>query len=155
MNALLVVLTLLISGGIIFMAPAQAPSALVVCAAVPLPTVIVLARKGTDRTFLLRLFVTGLLIRLLVGAVINVGHFENFFGGDAITYDSFGLSLRAAWHGDAYQAAAYQSFVGSGAGAWGMLYLVAGVYELIGRNTLAIQFINAALGASTPAVIYY
>jgi hypothetical protein len=138
-----------------FMAPAQAPSALVVCAAVALPTVIVLARKGTDRTFLLRLFVTGLLIRLLVGAVINVGHFENFFGGDAITYDSFGLSLRAAWHGDAYQAAAYQSFVGSGAGAWGMLYLVAGVYELIGRNMLAIQFINAAVGAATPAVIYY
>jgi 4-amino-4-deoxy-L-arabinose transferase-like glycosyltransferase len=36
-----------------------------------------------------------------------------------------------------------------------MLYLVAAVYELIGRNMLAIQFINAAVGAATPAVIYY
>src|SRR5260370_26396043 len=36
-----------------------------------------------------------------------------------------------------------------------MAYLVGGVYELIGRNMLAIQFINAAVGAATPAVIYY
>jgi 4-amino-4-deoxy-L-arabinose transferase-like glycosyltransferase len=36
-----------------------------------------------------------------------------------------------------------------------MLYLVAGVYELIGRNMLAIQFINAAVGAATAAVIYH
>lgn len=36
-----------------------------------------------------------------------------------------------------------------------MLYLVAIVYELIGTNMLAIQFINAAMGAATPAVIYH
>src|SRR5260370_28614045 len=36
-----------------------------------------------------------------------------------------------------------------------MAYLVGGVYELIGRNMLAIQFVNAAVGAATPAVIYY
>ncbi len=155
MNALLVVLTLLVSGGVIFVAPTQAPGALAICAAITLPTVIILARGGPERTFLLRLFVIGLLIRLMVGAVIYVGHFEEFFGGDANTYDTFGRALTAAWHGDIYQAAAYQNFVSSGAGAWGMLYLVAGVYELIGRNMLAIQFINAAVGAATPAVIYY
>src|SRR5258705_191936 len=155
MNATLVLLTLLISGGVIFVAPAEAPGALAVCAAITLPTVIILARGGPERTFLLRLFVIGLLIRLLVGPIIYVAHFEEFFGGDANTYDTFGQALRAAWHGDIIQAAAYQSFVSSGAGAWGMLYLVAGVYELIGRNMLAIQFINAAVGAATPAVIYY
>jgi hypothetical protein len=155
MNALLLVLTLLVCGGIIFMTPSQAPGALAVCAAVALPTIFILARRSPERTFLLRLFVIGLLIRLLLGAIINLGHYEDFFGGDANTYDSFGLSLRASWHGDSYQLAVYQSFVGSGAGAWGMLYLVAGVYELIGRNMLAIQFINAAVGAATPAVIYY
>src|SRR5258705_251588 len=155
MNATLVLLTLLISGGVIFVAPAEAPGALAVCAAITLPTVIILARGGPERTFLLRLFVIGLLIRLLVGAIIYVAHFEEFFGGDANTYDTFGQALMAAWHGDIAQAAAYQSFVSSGAGAWGMLYLVAGVYELIGRNMLAIQFINAAVGAATPAVIYY
>jgi hypothetical protein len=155
MNALLVVLTLLISGGVIFVAPAEAPGALAICAAITLPTVIIIARGGPERSFLLRLFVVGLLIRLMVGAIIYVAHFEEFFGGDANTYDTFGRALTASWHGDIYQAAAYQNFVSSGAGAWGMLYLVAGVYELIGRNMLAIQFINAAVGAATPAVIYF
>jgi hypothetical protein len=155
MNALLVVLTLLVSGGMIFMVPGQAPGALAVCAAVALPTIIILARRGPEGTFLLRLFIIGLLLRLLVGAVINVGHFEDFFGGDAHTYDNFGVFVNAAWHGDSYRTIAFQRYMRAGVGAWGMLYLVASVYELIGRNMLAIQFINAAVGAATPAVIYY
>jgi hypothetical protein len=155
MNALLVVLTLLVSGSVIFVAPAPAPGALVICAAITLPTVIILARGGPERTFLLRLFVIGLLIRLMVGAVIYVGHFEDFFGGDANTYDIFGRALIGVWHGDTYQGLGFQRFMSAGGGAWGMLYLVAGVYELMGRNMLAIQFINATAGAATPAVIYY
>ncbi len=155
MNALLVVLTLLVTTGVIFVAPDEAPGALAVCAAISLAPIILLVRGGPDRTFLLRLFGIGLLIRLMVGAIIYAAHYEDFFGGDANTYDIFGQALMAAWHGDAIGAAAYQRFVSSGAGAWGMLYLVAGVYELIGRNMLAIQFINAAVGAATPAVIYY
>ena len=155
MNALLVLLTLLVSGGVIFVAPAEAPGALVMCAVITLPTVIILARGGPERTFLLRLFVAGLFIRLAVGAIIYVAHFEDFFGADANTYDAFGQALMGAWHGDSYQAAEYQRFVSSGAGAWGMLYVVAGVYELIGRNMLAIQFICAAVGAATPAVVYF
>src|SRR6267378_1469347 len=119
MNALLVFLTLLVSGGIIFVAPAQAPGALAVCAAISLPTVIILARGGPERTFLLRLFVIGLLIRLLVGAVIYVAHFEDFFGGDANIYDMFGRAMMAVWHGDTYQGLAFKRFMSSGAGAWG------------------------------------
>ncbi len=47
------------------------------------------------------------------------------------------------------------SFVGGGAGSgWGMVYLIAAVYGLIGRNLLAIQFINAVLGAATAVMIF-
>src|ERR1700738_4883916 len=151
MNALLVVLTLLISGGIIFVAPAEAPGALAICAAIALPAVIILTRGGSERTFLLRLFVIGLLIRLLVGTVVYVAHFEDFFGGDANTYDTFGRALAAVWHGDTYQGLGFRGCMSAGGGAWGMLCLVVGVYEVIGRNMLAIQFINAAAGAATPA----
>jgi hypothetical protein len=35
-----------------------------------------------------------------------------------------------------------------------MLYLVKRVYELIGRNMLAVQLINASVGASTSIVVY-
>jgi hypothetical protein len=80
---------------------------------------------------------------------------QEFFGGDANTYDIFGRSLIEAWTGDAFHLSEYERFVRSGAGAWGMLYLVAFVYSAIGRNMLAIQFINAAVGAATAPVIYH
>jgi len=93
-------------------------------------------------------------VRLIVGTVIHLGHMEEFFGGDANTYSIFGKSLAASWHGDRYHLAKYQSFVASGAGAWGMLYLVAAVYELVGENMLAVQFINASIGSATAIVVY-
>jgi 4-amino-4-deoxy-L-arabinose transferase-like glycosyltransferase len=39
-------------------------------------------------------------------------------------------------------------------GGWGMLYLVAVIYGLVGRNMLAVQFFNAVLGAVTAPIIY-
>ena len=155
MNALLIALTLAVSAGIVFLIPSEGPSALAVSAAVVIPTILILSRQGPERTFLLRIFIVGLLIRLVVGTIIYVGHMEAFFGGDANTYDTFGGALNMSWHGDAYAKEVFEKFMSGGATAWGMLYLVAGVYEMIGRNMLAIQFINAAIGAATAAVIYY
>lgn len=155
MNSILVILGLVTFSSIIFLAPGYGPGALAMCVAVSIPPLILLARSKIDRTFLLRLFTMGVLIRLALGLVIFLGHYEEFFGGDANTYDVFGVSLAASWHGDPYHTAAYANFVRSGVGAWGMLYLVAIVYELIGRNMLAIQFINASVGAATAAVIYF
>src|SRR5678815_6094712 len=83
-----------------------------------------------------------------------MGHMEEFFGGDANTYDIFGQSLLEGLHGNDYHMQKYQSFVASGAGAWGMLYLVAGIYELVGRNMLAIQLVNASVGATTSVLVY-
>ena len=39
----------------------------------------ILARRGPEKTFLLRLMISGLLIRMVVGTVINVAHLEEFF----------------------------------------------------------------------------
>jgi 4-amino-4-deoxy-L-arabinose transferase-like glycosyltransferase len=47
-------------------------------------------------------------------------------------------------------------FIGKGLGSgWGMVYLVAGLYGVIGRNMLAVQFLNAVLGAATAAIIFF
>jgi hypothetical protein len=153
MNALIAVLTLAVCGGAMFLSPNEAPGALAFCIVTSLPTFLILARRTEDRTFLLRVFVLALLIRIAIATVI-FGRYEDFFGGDANTYDIYGRSLNAAWHGDKYHLGRYQSFVASGASAWGMLYLVAGVYEVIGRNMFAIQLINASIGATTAIVIY-
>jgi small basic protein len=90
MNTLIIIFTLGICGGVIWFVPGQGPGALAVCAAVSLPTLFILIRTHEERRFLLRLFVIALLVRVILATVINVGNMENFFGGDANTYDIFG-----------------------------------------------------------------
>src|SRR5689334_726607 len=156
MNTLIIAALLIICIGLVWLMPALAPGALLWCALVSAPTVLILARTHDDeKQFLMRLFFVALLVRIMLASVINMGHLEEFFGGDANTYDIFGQSLLQGIHGDNYHMEKYQSFVASGAGAWGMLYLVAGVYEVVGRNLLAVQLVNASIGAATGIVVYY
>jgi hypothetical protein len=155
MNILLIGLTLLICGAAMFVQPAHAPGALVMCAVVSLPTLIILARSHNDRTFLLRLFILGVLVRIIVASIIFTAHWEEFFGGDANTYDIYGQSLAASWHGNEFHSQAYTNFIASGASAWGMLYLVAIVYELVGTNMFAVQLVNASIGSATAVIVYY
>lgn len=155
MNSLLIFLTLGVCGAILFVVPKEAPGALACCIVVSIPTLVVLIRSGPSRTFLLRLFILGLLVRILLSTVIFVGHMEEFFGGDANTYSVFGQSLNLSWHGDVYHTARYVGFTQSGAGAWGMLYLVAAIYEVVGTNLYAVQLVNASVGAATACVVYF
>lgn len=106
-------------------------------------------------SFLLRLFISALLVRVLLGTAIFVFNWQEFFGGDANTYDFYGLAQLAAWGGDRYSKALVTNFVGvSYFSGWGMVYLVGGVYGLVGRNLLAVQFVNAVMGAATAVVIF-
>ncbi|MDX6304345.1 MAG: hypothetical protein QOI77_1314 [Blastocatellia bacterium] len=108
-----------------------------------------------DRRFLFRLFVSGVLIRVLIGTLIYMFHWQEFFGGDALTYDFFGNALVKVWEGNkSYQMAVDVFSGGGGASGWGMLYMVASIYKVIGRNMLATQYVNSVLGAATAAVAY-
>jgi hypothetical protein len=112
-------------------------------------------RQGKDGPFLLKLFVGALLTRVLVGTIIFAFNAQDFFGGDALTYDFFGYAQLKAWGGDRYFDTLAHSFVGQGESAgWGMVYLVAAVYGLLGRNMLAIQFVSCVFGAVTPVVVF-
>ena len=155
MNTLIIVFALLICGGVIWFMPGLGPGGLAVCAVVSLPTLFILVRTHEERRFLLRMFILAVLVRIVVATVIKVGGGENFFGGDAHTYDVFGKSLLQSWSGDIYHSARYAGFIKSGAGAWGMLYVVAAVYAVVGENLYAVQLINASVGAATAVVVYY
>ena len=112
-------------------------------------------RSDSNGPFLVKLFLCALLVRLLVGTAIFVFHYQEFFGGDANTYDLFGICQLRAWGGDRYYQSLVKGFIGESAGSgWGMIYLVATVYGLVGRNLLAVQFINSVLGAATAVVIF-
>jgi 4-amino-4-deoxy-L-arabinose transferase-like glycosyltransferase len=115
---------------------------------------LLISRSRVHTEFLLRLFLSALLLRMLVAAVIFVFNLQSFFGGDAYTYDSFGFLQCQGWQGDAYAQLLAQAYVNKAGSGWGMVYLVAAIYELVGRNMLATQMINAVLGAATAPLIF-
>ncbi len=155
MNTLIMGALMALCVGVVYLKPGVGPGALAVCAVASLPTILVLAREHEDKTFLLRVFILAVMARIIIATVIHTAGGEEFFGGDATTYDLYGQSLAQGWHGDEYHATRYANFAASGASAWGMLYIVAIVYEIIGTNRFAIQLLNAAVGSATAITVYY
>src|SRR5215207_11531761 len=153
MNALLAAVAVIIAGAVALTIPGGSTAVLlcVVCASV---AGLLLGRgEGEQRAFILKVFVGGLLVRVAVGALINGFKLQEFFGGDAFTYDYYGMAVLDAYR---YKKGVLDNDVQiwvSGSG-WGMLYLVAAVYAVVGRNMLAVQFFNAVVGAATAPVIF-
>ena len=153
MNALLAALSVALAGAVALTLPGGA-AAVLLCAACAFAAGVMLTRhEGEQRSFLIKVFVGGLLVRITVGAVINAFKLQEFFGGDAFTYDYYGMAVLDAFR---YKKGVLDGDVQvwvSGSG-WGMLYLVASIYALVGRNMLAVQFFNAVLGAATAPIIF-
>src|SRR5882724_7392096 len=136
MNALLTLLYLLLCVGIVIFVPPlvvphasdygiftsfDAARAVVFCTALGVLAGFYAYKREVDGRFLLRLFVAALLARMIVGLVIFVFRGQDFFGGDALTYDYYGNAQLIGWGGDKYSQAVANEFVRSGEGSgWGM-----------------------------------
>jgi hypothetical protein len=170
MNGLLTFFSLLICALIVFAVPTlvapysadygtvtffDTSKAVLLCASLSILIGFIASRQGDSGPFLLKLFISAVLLRVLLGTAIFIFNGQNFFGGDAMIYDFYGLAQLKAWGGDKYFQSLIKSFLGSGEGAgWGMIYLVAAIYGVIGRNMLAVQFVNSVFGAATAVVIF-
>ncbi|MEP6706405.1 MAG: glycosyltransferase family 39 protein [Pyrinomonadaceae bacterium] len=156
MNAVLTFLLILTFCGTAIVAPKEGPPAVVLCLPFALIAGCAIWRFERRNEFLLRLFAAGLCVRVVIATLINYFQGQTFFGGDADTYDLFGFALNQQWHGG---GAIYQNlvtqFTGIGGSGWGMLYFVASIYEIVGRNPLAIQLVNTVIGAATPVIIFH
>lgn len=154
MNGLLLTIALLLLGLVLVMAPAEGGPATLIC--LPLIAVVMVGiLRLEDRKFLLRLFVVAFLIRVAIGTAIYLFHWQEFFGGDAITFDYVGDCLVNVWQGKAeYQRPIDVFYLGGASSGWGMAYLVAGIYRIVGRNMLATQYVNCVLGAATAPLAY-
>jgi hypothetical protein len=156
MNGLLLLIGLALCVGIAVFLPGFGAAAIVVCIGPALVAGFLVSRVEQDKVFLVRLFFAALLLRMAVGALIFAFDLQSFFGGDAFQYDLFGYALLQSWHGDSYYTALTNYFMGSdtnGGSGWGMLYMVAVIYGAVGRNMLAVQFVNAVIGAATAPLI--
>jgi hypothetical protein len=158
MNGLLALVVLAMAIAVVLVTPDYTfgASAVLVCGAAATIAGFIISRIETDKQFLMRVFVCALLFRVFVGTMIYIFQLQSFFGGDAVVYDFFGHSLLKVWEGEKFYQAYVNTFTtaeGTG-GGWGMLYLVAVIYRVAGRNMLATQLFNAVLGAATAPIIY-
>jgi hypothetical protein len=148
MNAALGILFLIVGVVIALFIPKHGGAALLLCTALGAVCSYAIIRGKIDERFLLPLFIAGLLVRVIVGAAIFSFELQDFFGGDAVTYDKLGYELLLSWQGKVDIVTTDDTVV------WGMPYLVAGIYWVFGRNMLAVQFFNAICGAAAAVVVY-
>lgn len=170
MNGLLAFFSLILCGVIVAVVPSfvgqyahvygpitaiETGKAVLLCVILSVAASLIISRQKEHSQFLLRIFVAGVLVRMLLATAIFVFHGQDFFGGDAFTYDGFGYAQLMGWGGDKYYQSMAQLFVREQTGSgWGMVYMVAAIYGVVGRNMLAVQLVNAVLGAATAVIIF-
>jgi 4-amino-4-deoxy-L-arabinose transferase-like glycosyltransferase len=124
--------------------------AVLVCVALALGLSALIQRADVERQFLMRLFLAGLIARVVLAALLFQIGKTGFFGPDSATYDSFGFAIANYW----MNAPFYSSFPVINPNNLGMSYIVAIIYFCVGRNPLAVQFFNSVVGAATAPVIF-
>lgn len=114
------------------------------------------AFTGEEKIFVRRVFLVGLSLRVILATITYLFELQSFFGGDSITYDEGGYALYNVWFGNIAESNPfYINYVSKAAGSgFGMAYVVAGIYTVLGRNPFAVQLFNSVLGAATASLIY-
>ena len=158
MDKLLALLLFIMAIGVAILAQPAGPLAVLfgsICAIV-VAFCINKSFEGEEKIFLRRLFIAALLLRVALAAATYIFDLQGFFGGDSITYDYAGYALYNSWFGNLSEVSQYYlSFATRASGSgFGMAYIVAAVYTIIGRNQLAIQLLNCVLGAATVCLVY-
>ena len=153
MQGLLIGSALAVTLFVLLVAPGKGAPAVLLCAALACGAAVAIRRVGgtDERRLLLQLFVGALLVRVVIGTIIFAFDLQEFFGGDALNYDWMGHALWRIWQGEKRYKAELESVVET---FWGMPYYVAAVYSLVGRNMLAVQFVNSIMGAAAAPVMY-
>lgn len=113
------------------------------------------AEGKEEITFVTRVFVAALLVRLVFGLFIHIFDLQAYFGGDSLTYNDVGYRLLESWFGAVPNDITTQRAMVTTGSGWSMKYLVAVVYLFSGENILAAQSVCAVIGAATAPLTYF
>lgn len=105
-------------------------------------------KNQEEREFITKIFLGGLLFRMVLGFFIYTFNLEMSFGPDATTYNVWGGRLSSCWMGNGV------CIVPRGDN-WGMHYFVGIIYYIFGANPLLVQFISSVFGALTAVFVYF
>lgn len=146
----------LVTLGMITAAFPEGAASILIVVLLSASALLIFRKFSSEREFLTTVFLGALLVRLAFGVFIHLFDQRSFFGADAVTYDFNGWRLVEYWTGmiGADDSAAQRAWSTSGPG-WGMNYLVAGLYFVVGRNIFAAQSLCAVIGAATAPMVYF
>lgn len=143
----------------VFLFP-EGASATLICLFAAAITIVIINHFTADdaetRTFLLQIFVLGVLFRVFIAVITHIFNLQVFFCQDAIAFEEAGAYLSASWSG--YELSTLYSverFTDTSASGWGISYLTALIYMVTGRNPLAVQMFISVLGAATAVLVYF
>ena len=149
-------LLILLAIGFVLGAGTDGAAALVVAFAFSGICIAVIRWMDFEVDFLIDVFLVALVARLAFGLFIHVYELREFFGGDAFTYDMFGMQIVDVWTGQAspQDPLSFRAMSTLTPG-WGINYLVGALYFIAGPNMLAAQTFMAVFGAATAPLVYY
>ncbi len=143
--------------GVLAVVVPDAGGPILVLAVVSVVTVLLIRNYfEEDRDLILQIFLGALAARLAFGLFVHIYDLREFFGGDALTYDTNGAVLAEYWAGlrSAVDPEVIRASATSGP-SWGMYYLTGAFYYIFGKNILAAQTFCGAIGAATVPAIYF
>ena len=114
-------------------------------------------RKYTEeKEFITTVFLVALALRMGFGLLIHIYELREFFGGDALAYDAKAAQMVSNWMGTTINPddSLFEFDPRSGV-AWGMYYITAGIYYVLGQNIFAAQSFCAVIGAATSPMVYF
>lgn len=156
MNRLLLILCVLFAVGLSVVTFPDGPLAVLLVTFLSLITIFLIRRYTEDSRFLVQIFLSALLVRMILGAVIFYFELYNFFGPDAGGYNLKGQLMTEFWFGQVNMndPATIEAISMSG-GSWGMNYLTGVLYAIFGPSMLVVQSFSAVFGAATAPMIYF
>lgn len=139
-----------------FLTLSGGPGALLLTVILTAAAIVVFRLFADDKPLITSVFLGALAVRLAFGLFVHIYDLRDFFGGDANTYDFLGGQLLLRWTETSYMANPLVDYaLDNIANAWGMHYLVAAIYWLVGPNILAAQSVCAVIGAATAPMTYF
>ena len=120
------------------------------------PVIYLIRWTDLNKSFVLDMFLLALAVRMAFGLFIHVYELRDFFGGDALTFDVCGNQIAEVWSGRASPDDTLSlRAMSTTTPGFGIHYLVAAVYYLLGPNILAAQSLVGLIGAAIIPLLYH
>ncbi|MBX3243614.1 MAG: glycosyltransferase family 39 protein [Acidobacteria bacterium] len=156
MKSLAVVLSILVAVAMVLVNYPNGAVSFFLVVILSIPCIFILHKltPNQDKRFIVDLFLIALSLRLLLGIALEVLDLRMLAGGDAKGYDMLGSRIAEYWHGLVVYNDPLTRLAMERNSNWGMNFLVAILYYVIGPNIFAAQSACAVFGAATPPLAY-